>query len=262
MLQYIDRLMNQGIGEIGASFSAANDSFLFLFGVQTSTPSEWSDRLLIILCTEWDNPAKTTKTPLITDGLYIREIRVKLITGTCSTRQLLVGLAILQPCAAQPRMDLLTIHLWGSSTCAWTSTILQTSAFYAASRLHLAGLQSWYVMVTWGLCWFQLEADINVLTMFNNCSSCIWGYTPSHGKFAKTDDTDDHSPVNLGVPFKGARLSQRKPGHQGEEDDSSTWLYACTYELALCLTSFAWTPSGFGVPVCWRVRSTFWLYPP
>ncbi|CAL1164840.1 unnamed protein product [Cladocopium goreaui] len=25
-----------------------------------------------------------------------------------------------------------------------------------------------------------------------------------------------------------------------EEDDSPTWLYACTYELALCLTSFAW----------------------
>eukprot|EP00435_Cladocopium_sp_Y103_P070484 s608_g35.t1 len=25
-----------------------------------------------------------------------------------------------------------------------------------------------------------------------------------------------------------------------KEDDSPTWLYACTYELALCLTSFAW----------------------
>ena len=40
-------------------------------------------------------------------------------------------------------MDLLKIPLWESSTCAWTSTILRTSAFYAVSRLHLAGLQSW-----------------------------------------------------------------------------------------------------------------------
>ena len=43
----------------------------------------------------------------------------------------------------------------------------------------------------------------------------------------------------------GALFSEKAHmGHQGEEDDSPTWLYACTYELALCLTSFAWTQSG------------------
>lgn len=28
------------------------------------------------------------------------------------------------------------------------------------------------------------------------------------------------------------------------EAEQSTWLYASTYELALCLTSFAWRPMG------------------
>jgi len=56
--------------------------------------------------------------------------------------------------------------------------------------------------------------------------------------------TIDHKPVDLGVPM-GALFSEKAHmGHQGEEDDSPTWLYACTYELALCLTSFAWTQSG------------------
>ena len=169
---------------------------------------------------------------------------------------------ISNPCIAfrqvvMVRIDSMLIRQFQSSTCVWTSTTLRISVFYAVSRLPLVSTRWTFVQHLPEVGAFllgQIHGDQVTKGNIEINQTCGWGwgwngwFLKDPHAFMENVDVQPSPPQKI-MPNKRVKKKQTLKDNTCHdkslgEAEQSTWLYASTYELALCLTSFAWRPMG------------------